>query len=156
MKKIYWSSEEESAHIRKRAPVSNQRAIDRLVNLGTISNEQYCAAMQLAKDYYLANCHHHLKARGFVIASKGQRNYNQDYDIDARRRFEIAKKLLTVEEWKVVEWVVVDDKYLKYYVRDESKTRAQSLADSYGRLRMALEVLGKHYGYIKPYSHKCE
>ena len=124
-----------------RPRVRKYLVIDRLVDNRSISCEQYDAACRFYNDYYQANYFKLIKARGFVEVRQKTNNYNQiEGSVAAKQNYERARKSLTKEELAVIDWVVIDDKFLKYYHKSKG---------AHDILRPALDILIKCYSYKK-------
>ena len=148
MNRICYSTEKKqdaNNHTAKPKRVCNQKVIDKLLDIGTISDEQHLAAEQLASDYYYANFYKNLKSRSVITFSK-EKNYKNNLEgmIAARKKFEAARAILTKEELKIVEFVVLSDRFLKYYNSLNGDSPIQ-LNLAYNTLMEALDSLAKYY-----------
>jgi len=123
--------------------VRNQRVIDKLLDLGTINDEQHCALERFWLDYYKANYYKLVKCKGFVSAGSNTAYYSELCDvISARQRYERARSQLSTRERGVVEWTSVKDEFLKY------SRYKNNLPTAHKILRQGADKLARFYGYL--------
>jgi hypothetical protein len=139
--------------IYKQAYVTSQTVIERLYSRKQITAPQYLAARKLQNDYLQAHLAINLKARllvELVNVSSSFKDKLIDYcNLDAKKRYNEAMNSLLIsgEDFninyyqKLVEWVIVENGYLK----DIKRAGKQFSKINLDHLRISLDVLVKFY-----------
>jgi len=130
----------------KQARVTNQFVIDRMYNYKHITKQQYIAARKLQSDYLKAYLALNLKARGIIELYEANFHYkNQLYcNLEAKHSYDNAmNSLLAIDQnsnkyQKLVEWVIIENGYLKDLQEGNSYLGIKEL-------RIALDMLVRHY-----------
>jgi len=133
-----------------------------LMRRGTISRDEYLAAMQLCKDWYGAR----FRGAGTVqyrerVDGEGQGVIESDYTVACRQRVYNAMRQVHPVLQPSLAWVIAAmgdppplSKLGEYYAPDKG-TQAQS-ARGADALRFALMILCQHYGIAHPVVRRVE
>lgn len=125
-----------------------QQPIDYYYNRGIINEKQYAAAQRLKNDYDISGLGTYIKSSAnFEVNGVNERFV--DKQIDAKKRYQEAIKVLDWGQRRVIEWIVLDDGYMKDFSAKAEKGEIGDcdVAAGWGDvLSRAMDRLATFYG----------